>query len=150
MLALDEGPFKDRVKDLTGGLGADVVFDPIGGRVTLESLRCLNQGARILTIGYASGQIPDVPANHFLLKNAALAGFNLGTYLGWGAPDARAAHAGRVAQMMADLMALYEAGELHPFVSHRYTLDTFQAAMENLLDRQVTGKSVIEFGPDDR
>ena len=149
-LALDQGPFKDRVKDLTGGRGADVVFDPIGGPVTLESLRCLNQGARILTIGYASGQIPEVPANHFLLKNAALAGFNLGTYLGWGAPDERVAHAGRVAEMMAALMSLYEAGKLHPFVSHRFSLDRFQQAMENLFARQVTGKSVIEYGPEDR
>lgn len=150
VIALGDGGFREAVKELSGGRGADVIFDPIGGETTLESLRCMAQGARLLTIGYASGTIPAVPANHLLLKNASLVGFNLGLYLGWTPVDERQRHGPRMAAMMRALMAGYVAGDYRPEVSHRFTIERFQEAMETLLARQVRGKSVVEYGDGER
>ena len=72
--------FKDRVNELTKALGADVIFDVIGGEIFEQSLRCINVGGRLLVLGFTSGRIPNIPANLPLLKNAAIIGSFLG---GW-------------------------------------------------------------------
>jgi len=135
--------FYDTVRTLTNGEGANVIYDPIGGDVTTESLRCIARAGRLLTIGYAAGSIPQIPANILLLKNASVMGFNMGDYVGWGKTDERAKFAGDMQQMHAALNRMYEEGSVKPFVSHRWSLDEFVDGMDNLLDRNVLGKSIV-------
>lgn len=142
--------FYENVRTITRGRGADVIFDPIGGDTLIESLRCTAMEGRLLTIGYAAGDIPKIPANLLLLKSCAVMGFNYGTYVGWGLIDERDHFAPRVSTMMSDLMRLYERGALQPRVSHRFSLDQFVEGLDNLLDRRVLGKSVVVMTDGDR
>ena len=75
-----QGPFKDQVKALTDGTGADVIYDPVGGDVFDQSLRCINWDGRLLVIGFAGGSISQAPANLPLLKSCAIVGVSLGGY----------------------------------------------------------------------
>ncbi|WOH53257.1 zinc-binding dehydrogenase [Bradyrhizobium sp. sBnM-33] len=79
-----KGGFRDRVLEITGGRGADVVFDPAGGDVFDESLRCVATLGRLLPMGFASGRIPDIPANIILVKNLTVIGLYFGFYMAWG------------------------------------------------------------------
>jgi NADPH:quinone reductase len=142
--------FYEQVRGLTQGNGADIVFDPAGGNVLIESLRCIAKEGRALTIGYAGGEIPLIPANTLLLKNCAVMGFNLGEYFGWGVVDERVKHAARMRDMMAELMRLFEAGALQPHVSARFPLDDYVAGMDAMLDRSRVGKSVLVLSEKDR
>src|SRR5690606_19489608 len=76
--------FREKVLALTEGRGADVVFDPVGGRTFQESLRCAAPEARLIPMGFASGEIPQVPANILLVKNLDVIGLYWGYYLHWG------------------------------------------------------------------
>lgn len=138
------GDFRNAVKEATEGRGADMVIDPVGGEVTRESLRCLAPQGRIITIGFASGTIPEVPANLLMLKNASLIGFNLGVYLGWGLVDERDEHANRMALLHGRLADWYRAGLIAPKVSHRFPLEGFFDALDMVLERKVFGKVVTE------
>lgn len=142
--------FYEQVRTITGGEGANVVFDPAGGDVLLESLRCIAKEGRALTIGYAGGTIPQIPANTLLLKNCAVMGFNLGEYFGWGVIDERVKHAPRMREMMSELMRLYEVGALKPHVGARFALDDYVAGMDAMLDRSRVGKSVLVMQASDR
>lgn len=142
--------FFETVRALTGGAGADVIYDPIGGDVTSESLRCIARAGRLLTIGYAAGSIPQIPANILLLKNASVMGFNMGDYVGWGKTNERVQFAGAVQDMHVALNRMYEEGTVRPGVSHRWTLDEFDRGMDNLLERNVLGKSVVVMTEADR
>jgi NADPH2:quinone reductase len=79
------------VLDLTEGQGADVVFDPVGGEVFDESLRCVAPVARLLPIGFASASIPQIPANRVLVKNLTIVGLYWGFYMAWGKTQADSA-----------------------------------------------------------
>ena len=81
--------FRDEVLKLTGGRGVDRVYDPVGGEVFAQSLRCMAVEGRICPIGFAGGTIPQVPANILLIKTIAVTGFNYGYYVGWSPHDAR-------------------------------------------------------------
>ncbi|MGI9475626.1 MAG: NADPH:quinone oxidoreductase family protein [Hyphomicrobiaceae bacterium] len=142
--------FYETVRTLTDGEGADVIYDPIGGDVTSECLRCIAQAGRLLTIGYAAGSIPQIPANILLLKNASVMGFNMGDYVGWGKTDKRVQFAGAMQEMHVVLNKLYEEDAVKPCVSHRWALDEFIAGMDNLLERNVLGKSVVIMTDADR
>jgi NADPH:quinone reductase len=150
IIVKDGSSFYEQVRAITGGHGADVVFDPAGGHVLLESLRCIAKEGRALTIGYAGGEIPRIPANTLLLKNCSVMGFNLGEYFGWGIVDERVKHAARMREMMAELMRIYELGALRPHVSARYALDDYVAGMDAMLDRRRVGKSVLVLSETDR
>lgn len=126
---------RSRVKDLTGGRGADVVYDPVGGEVFDASLRCTAPDGRILTIGFAGGGVPQIPANHLLVKNLTV----MGVY--WGAYRTLAPQ--RIAASFAQLKDWYEAGKLSPRVSHTFPLERAGDAILALKARQVTGKAVI-------
>ena len=77
--AIDAGVgWRDRVKELSGGAGVDVVFDPVGGARMTESLRCLAPEGRLLVVGFASGEVPDFAANRVLLRNVDVVGVNWG------------------------------------------------------------------------
>lgn len=127
---------KDRVKELTGGNGADVIYDAVGGDAFDQSLRCINWDGRLLVVGFASGRIPEAPANLALIKGCSIIG------VFWGAFAAREPEKNRA--NFAALLALYEQGRLKPHVSASYPLDQVPQAMQALLSRKTTGKVVIK------
>jgi len=143
-LAIGYDEIRGAVKEFTDGQGADVVFDPIGGDVFMDSLRSMAREGRIVTIGYASGAIPEPPVNFLLVKNMSIVGLNYGTYLGWSPGDDGASYAVDIAAMHDDIHAMYEAGQLKPIVSYRFPLENFAEAMDTVLSRKSTGKVVLE------
>lgn len=135
--------FRARVKDLTGGRGVDVVLDTVGGPVFDASLRCLDEGGRLLVVGFVHGEIPTVPANIVLLKNISVAGFNLGQFLGWGVVDERERFAGRYRAGMEQLLAWWQEGKLAPAVHARFPLARFREAMAAVTGREAMGRVVL-------
>ena len=129
---------RGRVKDLTGGRGADVVFDPVGGEVFDASLRCAAWGARLLVIGFAAGKVPQIPANILLVKNLSAVGLYWGGYRNH-APE-------MLRDQFADLFGWFEAGRLRPHVSHTFELAEAAEALELLTSRKATGKIVLTTG----
>lgn len=128
-----EEDIRQRVLDLTGG--ADVVYDPVGGDAFTASLRCISPGGRILVIGFASGTVPQIPANHLLVKDASALGFSL-TQLRRNDPAA-------VQEAMRELLGWYASGRLRPLVSSTVPFEDFADAMRLLRDRRSTGKVAI-------
>jgi NADPH2:quinone reductase len=125
-----------RLRELTGGRGADVYFDPVGGEVFEASLRAIAWEGRIVVIGFAGGAVPQIPANILLVKNVSAVGFYWGSYRRQ-APD-------RLAAQFADLFRWFEQGRLKPHVSHRLPLGRAAEAFELLQQRKATGKVVVE------
>ena len=136
--------FRAAVLDITAGRGADVVFDPVGGDVFDQSLSCVAPLARLLPIGFASGRIPEIPANLVLVKNLTVIGLYWGFYMAWGKTKADAALRTRVRQLYRELFALFEAGKLHPLVDARLPLAKFADALTRVEGREVIGKIVLE------
>ncbi len=130
-----EENFRDRVKEITGGQGADVIYDPVGGDVFDQSLRCINLEGRLLVIGFASGRIPQIPANLALVKNCNI----VGVY--WGAYAQRQPHT--LFQSMQTLLGWYSQGKLRPHISATYPLEQVAEAMNALINRKSTGKVVL-------
>ena len=129
------GPFKDIVKTLTDGRGADVVFDPVGGKVFAQSLRCIAWEGRMLVIGFAAGDIPEVPAGLVLVKNIGM----IGVY--WGAYRMHAPEI--ITRSLHRLFAWYEEGALRPVISETLPLECAAEAMQRLLHREARGKIVL-------
>ena len=138
-----EGGFREAVLALSGGTGADIVFDPVGGDVFTESLRCIAPEGRIMPVGFAGGTIQQIPANILLVKNITVCGLNLGYYFGWSPRDMRIAYGPQMKQSMQTLFAWYEQGHLKPRVSHVFALDGFQDAMATVLSRQALGRVAL-------
>lgn len=132
------------VKALTGGRGADVVLDPVGGELFAQSLRAAAPNARILSIGFASGTIPQAPVNLLLVKNLTLHGFFFGRYIGWTPADERAEHADALQAVMATLFAWAAEGKIRPTVSAVYPFGGLSDALAALESRQVVGKVAIK------
>ena len=123
--------------------GADVVFDPIGGDAFELSLRCIANSGRILVIGFAGGRVQQIPANHLLVKDVTVFGFNFGNYIGWGRVDERKRHEPAMRTMMAQIFAWYEDGKIRPITSHRFPFREHRLAMETVLARRSMGKVVL-------
>jgi NADPH2:quinone reductase len=127
-----------RVKEITDGKGADVVFDPVGGEVFETSLRCVAWGARLLVIGFAAGQVPKIPANILLVKNLSAIGVYWGSYR---------QHAPEMVQaQFGELFGWFARGRLRPHVSHTFDLAQAGEAMGLLTARKATGKVVLTTG----
>ena len=126
---------RDRVKDITGGTGLDVLFDPVGGDAFEQALRAVNWQARLLIIGFAAGRIQQVPANHILVKNVSVIG------VVWGAQAAR--DPAVVTQGLRELLTWWQAGKLKPHVAKTFPLAEAPAAMNALLSRAYPGKIVL-------
>ena len=129
------GGFKDKVKELTDGRGADVIYDPVGGDVFNESMRCINWGGRILTIGFTSGRWPQAPVNLILIKQIAVIGVRAGEY---GRRDPAKGKENDDA-----LYGMLERGDIDPYISHALPLEEAVAAMRLLENREVIGKAVV-------
>lgn len=129
------GDLKQGLRDLTGGKGVDVVYDCVGGPHTEAALRSMAWGGRLLVIGFAAGEIPKIPINLLLLKNASLVG------VFWG-EHARREPAAHVANMN-QLMTWVAAGRLKPHVHKTYPLQDTAAAIRELGERRAAGKVII-------
>ncbi|MCX7142339.1 MAG: NADPH:quinone oxidoreductase family protein [Proteobacteria bacterium] len=139
-VALGADEFREQVNQLTGGRGADVIFDPVGGDVFDQSLRCIAFEGRILPIGFAGGRVPQIPANILLVKNISALGLNLATYIGRGIADERKLHAPRIQAMMAQLIEWMQSGQIRPTVVDCFELSQFVEAMDTVLGRRSVGK----------
>ena len=126
---------RDAVKSLTVGGGVDVVYDPVGGQYTAAALRTLGWRGRLLVIGFAAGDIPQIPANLLLLKEVSA----VGVY--WGEFAKRDPSGNR--RLMAQLFGWLADGKLRPLVSKEYPLAETPQALLDLLGRRAVGKLVI-------
>jgi NADPH2:quinone reductase len=138
--------FRERVLEITAGRGVDKVFDPVGGDVFLQSLRCMAPEGRICVIGFASGDIPQIPANILLVKNLTVCGANFGYYVGWSPKDVRYQYEARMRTLTRQVYDWCVAGDLRPQVSGVYPLRRFQDAMRAVMDRSVIGRVVLVMG----
>lgn len=129
------GGFRERVKEITGGRGADVIYDPVGGDVFDESIRCIAFGGRILSIGFTSGRLPVLPVNIALIKGFSVHGVRAGEY-GRQNPEK-----GR--ENTEAIWKLAEEGLVKPRVDREYPLAGWREAFETLAQRTVVGKTVI-------
>lgn len=134
VLAAQPG-FREEVKALTGGNGADVIFDPVGGDVFDESTRCIAFGGRLLVIGFASGRIPDVSVNMPLIKGFSVVGVRAGEY-GRRFPT-------RGAENVAAVDALAATGRIRPHVHAALDLADWREAFAMIERREVVGKVVL-------
>ncbi len=115
--------------------GLDVVYDPVGGQQFDAAFRACKPEARILTIGFASGEVPQIPANHLLVKNLSVIGLYWGGYLKF-RPSV-------LTESLGQLLAWYAQGRLRPHVSHVLPLERATEGLELLRQRKSTGKVVI-------
>lgn len=127
--------FRDRVKELTDGRGADVIYDPIGADVFDESMRCLNWGARLLILGFVGGRPALAKTNHLLIKGASAVGVRVGGFNEF-EPETAAENLRVLAGWAAD-------GKITPHVSHTFPLEQAAEAMQAIVDRKVVGKCVL-------
>jgi NADPH2:quinone reductase len=125
---------KVRAKEISGD-GIDLVYDPIGGVVGEQCLRTLRDDGQFLVIGFASGQIPSLPANQVLLRNRRVTGVEWG---GWVAKNPDANH-----QMVQQILAMIVAGRLHPVEPNAYAFDDAAKALADQQNRAVVGKAVL-------
>jgi NADPH2:quinone reductase len=127
-------PFRDAVKRITDGRGADVVFDPVGGETLENSLRCIAWGARILVIGFTGG-IGLARTNLLLIKGASVLGVRAG--------EAARRNPALGEVRLKTLLAWAEAGKIRPNVSHRLPLEDYAQAMRLLIDRKAIGRVAL-------
>ena len=135
LINYSEGSLRDQVKALTDGEGVDVVYDPVGGELALQALRSLAWHGRYLVIGFASGDIPELPANIALLKEASIIGVWWGT---WVAKNP----SGHI-QNIKELAALIGEGKLVPRISEKYPLEDYVDAFGAITGRRALGKVVL-------
>jgi NADPH2:quinone reductase len=127
-------PFRDAVKRITEGRGADVVFDPVGGKVFEDSLRCIAWGARLLVIGFTGG-IGVARTNLVLIKGASVLGVRSG--------EAARRNPRLGEARMKALLQWAEAGRARPNISHRLPLEDFAKAMRLLVERKAIGRVAL-------
>lgn len=127
--------FREKVKELTGGKGADVIYDPVGGDVFDESVRCIGWNGRLLVIGFTSGRIPTVPVNMPLIKGFSVVGVRAGEY-GRRDPEAGKENISTIDRWVSE-------GKIDPYVCATFPLEKAVDAMRMLQDRQAVGKVVL-------
>lgn len=123
------------VKEYTDGVGADVIYDPVGGDVFDASRRCLAWEGRLIVVGFTSGRIPEAPANHALIKNYSIVGLHWGMY--------RTKEPALITAVHEDLTRLYAEGRIRPFVSERFGFAQLPDALGRLASRRTVGKVVL-------
>jgi len=128
--------FVDAVKSITGGRGADVIYDPVGGDVYDRSTKCIAFEGRIVVVGFTSGRIAQAATNHVLIKNYSVVGLH------WGLYTRRAPEL--IAPAMHTLFGMYAAGEIKPYISKRMPLEEAPAALAMVGGGKSTGKVVLQ------
>ena len=140
--AAEAAALRTMVMDLSRGRGADAVLDPVGGALFDQALRCLRPEGRILPIGFASGEIPKIPASLLLVKNIAVCGLSMGYYK----IDARTQHEASVRALFDQLGRWHAEGSIAPPVSAAFPLERASEAFATVLDREHLGHVVLEPG----
>ena len=130
-----EKGFKDHVKKITNDRGADIIYDPVGGDIFDESIRCIAWNGRLLVVGFASGRIPSVPANMPLIKGFSVIGVRAGEY-GRRSPEEGKKHFEEIDRLISE-------GSLKPHIHKKYSLDETIEAVKELDERRVIGKVCI-------
>jgi NADPH2:quinone reductase len=139
-----------RVLAITNGSGADVIYDPVGGEIFDISLRCVAVEGRIIPMGFASGTIPQIPANILLVKNVTVIGFYYGYYNGWGRPgeavdaDDVARRRAMVRAALDEMFGWLEQGKLKAHVAGHFPLADWMQAFKLIEDRKVIGKAALD------
>jgi NADPH2:quinone reductase len=123
------------VKEVTGGHGADVIYDPVGGDVFDKSRKCIAFEGRLVVVGFTSGRIPEAPANHLLVKNYSVVGLHWGLYRKMDPP--------RIGMVHEELTRLVDEGYVDPLVGEVLPLDQAPQALAKLADRSTVGKVVL-------
>ena len=127
--------FRDAVKELTNDRGADVIYDPVGGDVFDESMRCVAPFGRILIVGFTSGRVGQAKTNHLLIKDASVIGFTVGGLQ---------RHDPKWAKRNADiLLGWLASGRIKPYISHRVPLERTADALKLIIERKVVGKAIV-------
>jgi len=127
---------RETVKALTNGKGADVIYDPVGGDLFDQSMRCIAWNGRILVVGFASGRIPELPVNRLLLKGASAIGVFWSRFLLEQDDEA--------GQNRRELAALFEQGQLQPHIHQVFPLEKAVDALRALTSREVIGKVIVQ------
>ena len=127
--------FVEGVREFTQGRGADVIYDSVGGDITDKSLKCIAWNGRLLIIGFASGQIPEIKANRILLKNIAVTGLHWGAHAKF-EPE-------KIPLTFDALFELHEQGKIAPVIYRNYALEELPDALEALGTRRTYGKVII-------
>jgi NADPH2:quinone reductase len=127
--------FAARVLEETGGRGADVIYESVGGDVFEKSMKCIAWNGRLLVIGFAGGQIPEVRANRILLKNISVVGLHWGAYAGK-EPE-------RIPEIFDALFKLYAQGKIKPVIFDTYPLEKVAEALAALGSRKTYGKLIV-------
>ncbi len=135
LIDYSDGKLKDKVKALTEGKGADVIYDPVGGDLFDQCMRCIAWYGRVLVIGFAAGDIPRVPINLILLKSCQLVGVFYGAWSGRRPDEAEA--------NFREILTLYEQGKIKPLIGREYPMAEYAAAMRCLMERRAIGKVVV-------
>jgi NADPH2:quinone reductase len=130
------GQFKEIVKSMTDGKGADVIYDPVGGDVFDQSLRCIAWEGRLLVVGFTSGRIPSAPANLALLKSCDIVG------VFWGAFVERTPHINL--ENYEKLYKWIDEGFIKPRISMKVSLENTLDAMQAIADRKIIGKAIVK------
>jgi NADPH2:quinone reductase len=138
-----EGEFRKTVNELTDGRGANAIYDPVGGDVFKQSLRCIAPEGRIMPVGFAGGTIQEIPANILLVKNITVTGLNMGYYIGWSPDDVRDEMAPRIHRLMQQVFDWFEAEKIKPRIWKTFKLEDFQDAMVAVLDRAAIGRVAV-------
>ena len=129
------GGFREAVKAITGGRGADVIYDPVGGDIFDESVRCIAFDGRLLVVGFTSGRIPTISVNMPLIKGFSVMGVRAGEY------GRQFPHKG--VENAAAIWTLANEGRIKPRVHAEFALDDWRSAFDLLANRQVIGKAII-------
>jgi NADPH2:quinone reductase len=130
-----ESGWIDRVREYTGGRGADVIYESVGGEVFEGSLKCIAWAGRLLVIGFSSGDIPELKINRVLLKHISVLGLNVGAYYEHDPAGMRAA--------TEHLFELYRTQKIKPLIQSRYPLEQAATALRELADRRTVGKLIL-------
>ena len=136
LINYSETPLKEKVKEITGGKGADVVYDPVGGELSDAALRATAWHGRYLVIGFASGDIPKFAANILLLKEASAIG------VWWGTWAAKNPH--KHTQNIEELGVMIASGHITPRVTEEFAMDQYKDAFEVITERRARGKVILK------
>ncbi len=135
LIDYSDGELKEKVKALTEGRGADVIYDPVGGPLFDQCMRCINWNGRVLVVGFVGGDIPKVPTNLVLLKNCQVVGVFYGAFSARFPADNE--------QNFAELIEMFAVGKLHAVVGAEYPLTDYVEALNCLSQRRAVGKVVV-------
>ena len=130
-----ESGFRDRIKELTGGKGVNVIYDPVGGDLFEQAFRAMAWGGRALVIGFVAG-IPALPLNLPLLKGSSVVGVFYGGFA--------ANEPGENIRNNQELLQMFSEGRLRPCLSEGYTLPDVPVVLRKLMDREAMGKLVVD------